>query len=328
MTGIDAMHTWRELSRRLRVANETLEPVLRSVGIGSAADFEVLELLTRSPQGELPQRKVQEAVGLSQSGSSRLVTRLERGGLLRRTTSETDARASLLKITDAGRALVSKHRNAYEQRVREELTALTGDLLTLPALSPAATAAAAAAAAAAAEKGQALTGGDENAMDAGSLGGLLQFGESLLSLGSGAITVADAIHVRDALEPLMLLEAAQYRTEQDILDCEAILARMAGLLGDGKAFYMADWSLHRRLAAICRNKLLGQIYESLLLTLEHHVDAVVPTDGLRDYLRRRLVVHTEIIDAVASGQADRVRQAAHSHAITAIGSRTEAPTER
>ncbi|HEX5568508.1 MAG TPA: FCD domain-containing protein, partial [Streptomyces sp.] len=152
-------------------------------------------------------------------------------------------------------------------------------------------------------------------------GGLLQFGESLLSLGSGAVTVADAIHVRDALEPLVLMEAAQYRTQEDIVDCERILARMAGLLGDGKEFYLADWSLHRRLVSICRNKLLRQVYEGLLLTLEHHVDTVVPTEGLRDYLRRRLVVHTEIIDAIASGRADRVRQAAHAHAITSIATR-------
>ncbi|MGP3737533.1 FCD domain-containing protein (plasmid) [Streptomyces sp. GDS52] len=314
MTGIDAMHTWRELSRRLRVANETLEPVLRTVGIGSAADFEVLELLTRSPGGELPQRKVHEAVGLSQSGSSRLVTRLERSGLLRRTASEIDARAALLKITESGRDLVAKHRDAYEQHVRHELTVLSNDLPFLrdagdPKRHPDPTEPARAAQEAV---------GEGPANEAVSDGGLLQFGESLLSLASGAITVADAIHVRDALEPLVLIEAAQYRTEQDIVDCEQILATMAGLLGDGKAFYFADWSLHHRLAAVCRNKLLRQIYESLLFTLEQHVDTVVPTDGLRDYLRRRLVVHTEIIDAVASGKADRVREAAHSHAITGI----------
>ncbi|MFE4423993.1 FCD domain-containing protein [Streptomyces sp. NPDC056817] len=319
MTGIDAVHTWRELSRRLRVANETLEPVLRTVGIGSAADFEVLELLTRSPRGELPQRKVQEAVGLSQSGASRLVTRLERSGLLRRTAAETDARASLLKITETGRDLVAKHRDAYEKRVRHELSTLTEDLPVLhhtaePKGHPGLTGPARAAQ-------EAAGGGPVH--DAVSDGGLLQFGESLLSLASGAITVADAIHVRDALEPLVLIEAAQYRTEQDIVDCEQILATMAGLLGDGKAFYYADWSLHHRLASICRNKLLRQIYESLLFTLEKHVDAVVPTDGLRDYLRRRLVVHTEIIDAVASGEADRVREAAHSHAITGIAAHVE-----
>jgi DNA-binding FadR family transcriptional regulator len=303
MTDIDAIHAWRELGRRLRLANEALEPALRTFGATSAADFEALELLGRADGGALPQRRVQEALGLSQSGTSRLTTRLERAGLLRRTTSTTDARAALLHVTDAGRHVVHEHRAVYEQRVREELRSLTAELLGAP------------------EPASPRTLGEDATS---SLGGILQFGESMLSLGSGAVTVADAIHVREALEPLMLLEAAQYRTEEDILDCEKILAEMASHLSDGKAFYLADWSLHRRLASICRNNLLRQVYESLLSTLREHVDSVVPTEGLKDYLRRRLVVHTEIIGAIASGRADLVRQAAHDHAITGISTRVDA----
>ncbi|MGA5699198.1 FCD domain-containing protein [Peterkaempfera bronchialis] len=323
MTGIDAMYAWRELGRRLRIANEGLEPALRSFGIGSSSDFEALELLTRAPHGELPQRQVQEAVGLSQSGASRLVTRLERAGLLRRVTSQADARAALLQVTEAGRDLVGRHRSTFEERVREELSTLTEDLLLPSAPTTTGTGDAATAAAAVEERRPSPSGA---AAEGGSQGGILQFGESLLSLGSGAVTVADAIHVRDALEPLVLIEAAQYRTQQDIVDCEGILAEMARHLGDGKAFYLADWSLHHRLASICRNTFLRQVYESLLLTLERHVDAVVPTDGLRDYLRRRLVVHTEIIDAIASGRPDRVRQAAHAHAITGVSDHTNVPS--
>ncbi|HEX5566186.1 MAG TPA: MarR family transcriptional regulator, partial [Streptomyces sp.] len=168
---LDALHTWRELARRLRAANEDLEPALRSIGVGSTAGFEVLELLTRVPQGELPQRQVQEAVGLSQSGISRLVTRLENAGLLRRAASKTDARAALLRITETGRDLVGTHRDGYEARVREELKALSAEL----------------------RPGRPESGNDASGhsgapadrdhrepddIDHGSPGGLLQFGES------------------------------------------------------------------------------------------------------------------------------------------------------
>ncbi|MEU2614878.1 FCD domain-containing protein, partial [Micromonospora sp. NPDC007271] len=234
--------------------------------------------------------------GLSQSGTSRLVTRLEKSGLLKRVTSTADARAANLEITPAGRAVVAQHRLDFEQRALTALESLAESLaaprgFTTPAPEPA--------------------GATEP-------GGILQFGESLLSLGAQAVTVADAIHVRDALEPLVLIEAAQYRTDEDIADCERILAEMAARLSDAKRFYQADWSLHRRLAGLCRNTLLRTVYEGLLSTLESHVDDVVPTEGLRDYLRRRLVVHTEIIDAIASGRVDRVRAAANAHAITGL----------
>ncbi|MEU2615223.1 MarR family transcriptional regulator, partial [Micromonospora sp. NPDC007271] len=76
----DVMQVWRELSRRLRVAQESLDLTLRAAGAGSLADFEAIELLATSDGGALPQRQVQDALGLSQSGTSRLVTRLEKSG--------------------------------------------------------------------------------------------------------------------------------------------------------------------------------------------------------------------------------------------------------
>ncbi|SCF24819.1 MarR family protein [Micromonospora viridifaciens] len=290
------MQVWRELSRRLRVAQESLDLTLRAAGAGSLADFEAIELLATSDGGALPQRQVQDALGLSQSGTSRLVTRLEKSGLLKRVTSAADARAANLEITPAGRAVVAQHRLDFEQRALTALESLAESL---------------------AAPGGFTTSAPEPARTT-EPGGILQFGESLLSLGAQAVTVADAIHVRDALEPLVLIEAAQYRTDEDIADCERILAEMAARLSDAKRFYQADWSLHRRLAGLCRNTLLRTVYEGLLSTLESHVDDVVPTEGLRDYLRRRLVVHTEIIDAIASGRVDRVRAAANAHAITGL----------
>lgn len=281
------MQQWRELSRRLRLASESLEPILKSAGTGSLADFEALELLAGSPAGALPQRSIQESLGLSQSGTSRLATRMERSGLLRRTASPSDARASSLEITAEGRSVVARHRASFEEQARLAISAMNSPVNAHTSLAPHA-----------------------------ETGGVLRFGESMLSVASEAITVVDAINVRDVLEPLILIEAAQFRTDEDIRDCERILADMAARLGDAKRFYLADWALHRRLASICRNDLLHMMYLALLSTLQENVDDVVPTDGLNSYLRRRLVVHTEIIDAVASGDLERVRAAATSHAIT------------
>ncbi|MBN9621103.1 MAG: FCD domain-containing protein, partial [Actinobacteria bacterium] len=248
----DPTQVWREFSRRLRLAHESMDGTLQGAGVSSLADFEAIELLARSSDGRLPQRQVQEALGLSQSGTSRLVTRLERAGLLRRTSSEGDARAAHLVITPAGKAVVAQHRLDFEAQARDALESLAGSLgdsAPTPATNPA-----------------------EDLEAAAAPGGILQFGESLLALGSEAVTVADAIHVRDALEPLVLIEAAQYRTGDDVTDCERLLAEMAARLGDGKRFYQADWALHRRLAQLCRNTLLNTVSLGLLATLEEHVD--------------------------------------------------------
>ncbi|GAA3569499.1 hypothetical protein GCM10022419_058010 [Nonomuraea rosea] len=77
-------------------------PVLSSSGL-SEIDFETVIRLARSPQQRLRMSDLAAQTGLSTSGVTRVVDRLEREGLVRRESCASDRRASYAVLTDAGR---------------------------------------------------------------------------------------------------------------------------------------------------------------------------------------------------------------------------------
>ena len=70
-------------------------------GLGNV-DFEVLVRLARSPGGELRMTDLAAQTGLSTSGVTRVVDRLERDGLATRRACPTDRRGSFTVVTPAG----------------------------------------------------------------------------------------------------------------------------------------------------------------------------------------------------------------------------------
>ena len=70
--------------------------------------FEVLFGVAYSDEGYLRMSEVAERAMLSPSRVSRLVTELERRGLLERRTCDTDSRVVYAAITDDGRALLAE----------------------------------------------------------------------------------------------------------------------------------------------------------------------------------------------------------------------------
>ncbi|MEU8384501.1 MarR family transcriptional regulator [Streptosporangium sp. NPDC048865] len=68
----------------------------------SEIDFETLIRLARSPQRRLRMSDLAAQTGLSTSGTTRVVDRLEREGLVTRQACPTDRRASYAAITEAG----------------------------------------------------------------------------------------------------------------------------------------------------------------------------------------------------------------------------------
>lgn len=72
-------------------------------GLGNV-DFEVLVRLARSPGGQLRMTDLAAQTGLSTSGVTRVVDRLERDGLATRRACPTDRRGSFTVIAPAGLA--------------------------------------------------------------------------------------------------------------------------------------------------------------------------------------------------------------------------------
>ncbi|MFE6228216.1 MULTISPECIES: MarR family transcriptional regulator [unclassified Streptomyces] len=90
----------------------------------SAREYSLLDVLSRQhdgPGGHLQMKQVADAVVLSQSATTRLVTRLEDRGLLTRYLCATDRRGIYTDVTEAGLALLAEARPTHDRALREAL---------------------------------------------------------------------------------------------------------------------------------------------------------------------------------------------------------------
>jgi DNA-binding MarR family transcriptional regulator len=90
----------------------------------SVREYSLLDVLSRQHDGEgghLQMKQVADAVVLSQSATTRLVTRLEDRGLLSRYLCPTDRRGIYTDVTPAGLELLEQARPTNETALREAL---------------------------------------------------------------------------------------------------------------------------------------------------------------------------------------------------------------
>jgi DNA-binding FadR family transcriptional regulator len=130
----------------------------------------------------------------------------------------------------------------------------------------------------------------------------VRLGGSLLELDAGAATVADAIRVRDVLDPLLIQDALWHASPADLAVLRGCLEPMAAAIatGDPAAFVHANWQLHAQIAAISPSQLLRSLYSSLLEIIERHTLSVLPADGtaLPGYIEERFQLHAELVAAL------------------------------
>jgi len=94
---------WRDLARLFASTSCQLDKVLHDQhGLGMS-EFEILDRLAEATDCAQRMQGLADEVHLSQSALSRAVDRLEREGLVERTSCSTDRRGVYVKITDAGR---------------------------------------------------------------------------------------------------------------------------------------------------------------------------------------------------------------------------------
>lgn len=98
----ELVRAWRDLLARHAAMACELDRNLGPYGLG-LSEFELLDQLAERPGGAQRMLELSEAVHLSQSALSRLVTRLERDGLVTRTTCAEDRRCATVALTDQGR---------------------------------------------------------------------------------------------------------------------------------------------------------------------------------------------------------------------------------
>ena len=90
----------------------------------SVREYSLLDVLSRQHDeegGHLQMKQVADAVVLSQSATTRLVTRLEDRGLLTRYLCPTDRRGIYTNVTETGLKLLTEARPTNEAALREAL---------------------------------------------------------------------------------------------------------------------------------------------------------------------------------------------------------------
>lgn len=129
---------------------------------------------------------------------------------------------------------------------------------------------------------------------------------------SDARSVQEALAVRNALEPLVLAEAARARTEGDVEALRGLLEKMAASRGNPDGFLSANWALHRQIAQSGGNGLLTAIYCYLLdhlVAAAEEAETVLSPKDADDTLR----LHARLVEAVASGDSRRAQRAGQRH---------------
>ncbi|GAA2884796.1 MarR family transcriptional regulator [Streptosporangium fragile] len=98
-----AVRAWREVLAKHATTACALERELSERHRLGMSEFEVLERMVEGGQEKYRVQEVADAVHLSQSACSRLISRLEKAGLVTRGICEADRRGIFVGITDQGR---------------------------------------------------------------------------------------------------------------------------------------------------------------------------------------------------------------------------------
>ncbi|MFF1273091.1 FadR/GntR family transcriptional regulator [Streptomyces marokkonensis] len=146
---------------------------------------------------------------------------------------------------------------------------------------------------------------------------MVRLGNSVLALDARANDVADAVRIRDALDPLLIEDALWHASPADIDGLRRHITAMerAVSAADPVAFVHANWRLHAAIAAISPNALLSSLYTHLLDLIESHTLSVLPTSDqpLNEYIAHRHVLHRDLVDALDRRDRDEALRLIHEH---------------
>jgi DNA-binding MarR family transcriptional regulator len=109
---------WRSLLRAHSSLVKSLDAELVEAHGLALSSYEVLARLAAAGEGRMRMCELAESVLLSRSGLTRLVDRLERGGLVARGSCEQDGRGAFAVITPAGLEQYEAARSTHLDGIR------------------------------------------------------------------------------------------------------------------------------------------------------------------------------------------------------------------
>ncbi|MFI5856272.1 FadR/GntR family transcriptional regulator [Streptomyces parvulus] len=146
---------------------------------------------------------------------------------------------------------------------------------------------------------------------------MVRLGNSVLALDAQANDVADAVRIRDALDPLLIEDALWHASPADLAGLRDHITAMEEAVGaaDPVAFVHANWRLHAAIAAISPNALLSSLYTNLLDLIESHTLTVLPSSEqpLNEYIAHRHALHRDLVDALDRRDRDAALRLIREH---------------
>jgi DNA-binding FadR family transcriptional regulator len=142
----------------------------------------------------------------------------------------------------------------------------------------------------------------------------------VLALDADDTGVADAVRIRNALDPLLVADAVRHSSASDIQAMREPLRIMAAAVEtlDATAFTRANWALHNRIAAVSPSAILRSFYRSLLEIIESHTIFVLPVRRpIEMDMRERYTLHAALVDAIEARAASRAHALIQAHNTSA-----------
>lgn len=146
-------------------------------------------------------------------------------------------------------------------------------------------------------------------------GPVVRMRHTLLGVAEEPTVVADAVELRDHLEILVDLAAARCRTRKDVTALRSCLREMRSA-PDWDGFVRANWALHERIAQIGPNAMARAVYVGTLGSLRATSTRFDDEHTATEYRAERYRIHADLVDAIADGDEDAVREVVARHNAT------------
>ena len=123
----DQLAAWRAFLRAHGTMLRRIARDLEEAELPPLSWYDVLAVLRDAPEKRLRQVEIAERVLLSNSGLSRLVDRMEKSEVVRRTSCATDRRAYFVELTPHGEEMLKRMWPVYARGVAEDFLPALGD---------------------------------------------------------------------------------------------------------------------------------------------------------------------------------------------------------
>lgn len=119
----DQQHSWRMYLRGITVLSERLDRDLRECHSLSLMEYEILVRLSEADERRVRMADLADALSHSRSRITHTVSRLERGGHVKRVACAEDGRGVSAELTDDGFALLAEAAHTHVSGVHDYFVA-------------------------------------------------------------------------------------------------------------------------------------------------------------------------------------------------------------